>query len=273
MSKQLDGKVAVVTGSTAGIGRATAALFAAEGARVVVNGRRRALGEEVVAEIIAAGGQATYCYGDVSRSEDVRALIGFAVETYGRLDILVNNAWTGWSDSVDRISEEQWDAIFAVTIRAAFTGSKYAIPEMIKNGGGNIINLSSVHGLLSARAFAPYDAAKAAIISLTRQMAVDYGRHGIRVNAICPGLIITEATEVFFREHPEYRDQAAMVYPLGRPGMPIEIARAALFLASDASSFVTGHALVVDGGMTIQLQDSLVEEVERTLRREFANQK
>ena len=269
MCKRLEGKVAIVTGSTAGIGRAIAMLFAQEGASIVVNGRRRAIGDQVEAEIRAEGGTAAFFQADVAHSDEIQAMIRFAVETFGRLDILVNNAWSGKVGSVLEIEEEEWDALFATTLRACYLGSKYAIPEMIKVGGGSIINLSSVHGVLAARAFSPYDAAKAGIINLTRGLAVDFGHQGIRVNAICPGLILTEYAAKFLETHPEYLRQAKLVYPVGRPGRPEDVARAAVFLASEEASFITGHALMVDGGLTIQLQDSLTEALEIAIRAEM----
>jgi NAD(P)-dependent dehydrogenase (short-subunit alcohol dehydrogenase family) len=265
MTKRLQDKVAVITGSTSGIGRTTAELFAQEGAHVVVNGRRRALGHEVVEGIVAEGGVASYCYADVSKSDELKALIQHAVETYGGLDILMNNAWSGKLGSVLEIDEQEWDTLLDVTLKATFLGSKFAIPEMIKRGGGVIINISSVHGVLAAHNYAPYEAAKAGIINLTRQMAVDFGHDGIRVNAICPGWIIVNKAEQWVEEHPEAIRRAEVIYPVGRPGYPTDIAQAALFLASDASSFITGHALMVDGGLTIQLQDSLASLVLREL--------
>ncbi|MEA3406925.1 MAG: SDR family oxidoreductase [Chloroflexota bacterium] len=159
------------------------------------------------------------------------------------------------------VDEKEWDAGLDVSLKATYLGSKFAIPEMIKGGGGVIINISSVHGVLAARNSAPYEAAKAGIVNLTRQMAVDFGHDGIRVNAICPGWIIVNKTEKWIEEHPKAVRRAEVIYPVGRPGWPMDIAQAALFLASDASSFITGHALMVDGGLTIQLQDSLASLV------------
>ena len=272
MAGKLDGKVAVVTGSTAGIGRAIAVLFAAEGASVLVNGRRPEPGQATVEEIHAAGATAIFFQADVSRPDELRALVSQAVDTYGGLDILVNNAWSGKLGTVLDIDEKTWDELFASTLKACYLGAKYALPHMIHAGGGVIINLSSVHGVLAARAFTPYDTAKAGIIQLTRSLAVDYGPSGVRVNAICPGLILTEYALEFLEEHPEYRRQTKTVYPLQRPGLPIEVAKAALFLASEDSSFITGHTLMVDGGLTIQLQDSLAEALERRLRAEIADE-
>ena len=257
MSKRLEGKVAIITGSTSGIGRATATLFAEHGARVVVQGRRAELGQQVVDGIVAAGGEAFYLQGDVANVEHLKELVARTVETYGRLDILMNNAWSGKNRKLTDTEVADWDESFAVTLRAPALTSKYAIPEMIKNGGGSIINVSSVHGMLASRAYLPYDAMKAGLVNLTRQMAVDYGPHGIRVNAVCPGFIVIERSAAYAGRSPEIEAFHRMIYPLGRPGAMIEVAYAALFLASDEASFVTGAALMVDGGLTCQLQDSV----------------
>ena len=272
MAGRLEGKVAVVTGSTSGIGRASAVLFAKEGARVVVNGRRKELGEEVVAEIGAAGGAATFFHADIAEKGKVQALVEYAVDAYGRLDIMMNNAnvrdntYTGrGGGSVVTLEEEAWDASTSTALRAIFLGCKYAIPEMIRNGGGSIINVSSVHGLLVGRGSAPYETAKAGMINLTRQVALDFGKQGVRANAICPGLIVIERFKERF-ENEENMRREEVLYPVGRPGWPIDVAQAALFLASDESSFITGHALVVDGGLTIQLQETVAHMVEETLR-------
>jgi NAD(P)-dependent dehydrogenase (short-subunit alcohol dehydrogenase family) len=269
MGTRLESKVAVITGSTSGIGRATAELFAQEGARVIVNGRRQELGEKVVEGIRDKGGVAHYFYADVSESDQLRDLIRFAVDTHGKLDILMNNAFSGESASVVDMEEEEWDAIFAVTVKAAFLGSKHAIPEMIEAGGGVIINTSSVHGLLGGRENVAYDTVKAALINMTRQMAVDYGQYGIRVNALCPGRIVTEKKVEMLKAHPKEVRRQKLVYPLGRPGTMGEAASAALFLASEDASFVTGHALVVDGGLTVQLQDAAAAHVEEGLLEEL----
>lgn len=262
---RLADKVAIVTGSSSGIGRACAERFAAEGARVVVNGFPAERGEQVVQAIRAEGGVACYCQADVRRGEEIQRLIRFAVESYGRLDILMSNAFCGRSASVVEQEEQDWDEVFASSVRAAYLGAKSAIPLMIRAGGGSIINTASIHGLLGGTQHAAYAAAKAAIINLTRQMAVDYGPSGIRANALCPGRIVTEGKVVWLERHPEEVRRQKAVYPLGRPGTLQEIAAAALFLASDESSFVTGHALVVDGGLTAQLQDAVAARVEEAL--------
>jgi NAD(P)-dependent dehydrogenase (short-subunit alcohol dehydrogenase family) len=255
MGTRLAGKVAVVTGSTSGIGRASAELFAEQGARVVINGRRRALGQQVVDGIVERGGTASYFYADVRQADQLRALIRYAVDTYGRLDILMNNAFSGRHGSAVDLSEEDWEATYAVTVRAVFLASKYAIPEMIRGGRGAILNVGSHLGLVASRRNAAYAAFKAAVIHLSRQMAVDYGAHGIRVNAMCPARIVTEAKQEMLDANPAAVRDQKYTYPLGRPGTMREAAMAALFLVSDESSFVTGAVLSVDGGMTAQAAD------------------
>jgi NAD(P)-dependent dehydrogenase (short-subunit alcohol dehydrogenase family) len=257
MGNRLAGKVAVVTGSTSGIGRASAELFAEEGARVVITGRRQDLGQEVARGIQERGGEASFLPGDVTRVDHLRALVDHAVGTFGRLDILMNNAYSGKAATVTDLDEADWDASCAVILKAAAMTSKYAIPHMVAAGGGSIVHVASVHGLLGGRANAAYAAFKAALVNLTRQMAVDYGLQNIRVNALCPGRIVTEAKVDFLEANPEQRRVQRLVYPLGRPGTMREAAQCALFLASDESSFVTGHALAVDGGLTAQLQDAV----------------
>ena len=269
MGKRLEGKVAVVTGSTSGIGRASAELFAEQGASVVINGRRRELGQEVVDGIVARGGTASYFCADMSDSQDVAGLIRFALDTYGRLDILMNNAYSGRSASVLEMEEAEWDAMYAIMLKAPILASKAALPHMIERGGGAIVNTSSVHGVLAGRENAPYNTFKAALINLTRQMAVDYGRHGIRVNALCPGRIVTEGKVEFLDARPAEVRRQKYTYLLGRPGTMRECAYAALFLASDESSFVTGHALMVDGGLTAQLQDAAATYVEEQVLAEL----
>lgn len=269
MSNRLAGKVAVVTGSTAGIGRASAELFAEEGARVIIHGRREQAGQEVVAGIVARGGQAAFFQGDISESAITAGLAQFAVATYGRVDILMNNAYSGHGAGVLDMSEADWDRQWAIMLKAPILASKAALPHMIAQGGGSIINVSSVQGLLASRGNAPYNTFKAALLNLTRQMAVDYGRLGVRVNAICPGRIVTEKKVEFLEARPDEERRQKYTYPLGRPGTMREAAYAALFLASDESSFITGHALVVDGGLTAQLQDSAAKFVEEQVLAEL----
>jgi NAD(P)-dependent dehydrogenase (short-subunit alcohol dehydrogenase family) len=267
--KRLSGQVAVITGSTSGIGRATAELFAKHGAAVVVNGRRRALGQQVVDGIRTQGGQAEYMYADLSDSAQVRDLIAFALDTYGQIDILMNNAYSGHGGSILDLEEEDWDDAYALMLKAPIAACKAAVPGMIERGGGTVINTSSVHGLLAAAGNAPYNAFKAALINLTRQMAVDLGPNNVRVNAICPGRIVTEAKVQFLEDNPDEMRRQKYTYLLGRPGTMRECAHAALFLASDESSFVTGHALVVDGGLTARLQDDTAKFVEQQVLAEL----
>jgi NAD(P)-dependent dehydrogenase (short-subunit alcohol dehydrogenase family) len=265
MGSRLAGKVALVTGSSSGIGRAAAELFAEEGASVIVNGFPESLGQEVADTIKNAGGKAHYCVADVGVSAELEHLVQFTLGTCGRIDILMNNAISGSSAPVLEQEESEWDRVFSTSVKAAYLGSKFALPHMIAQGGGSIIHTASVHGLLGGRGVSAYDAAKGALVNLTRQMAVDYGQFGIRVNALCPGRIITEAKREWLKTRPEELRRQKIIYPLGRPGTMREVAQAALFLASDESSFVTGHALVVDGGLSVQLQDAAAAHLEAML--------
>jgi NAD(P)-dependent dehydrogenase (short-subunit alcohol dehydrogenase family) len=267
----LQGKVAIVTGSSTGIGKACAGRFAEEGARVVVSdeGVEPEMGQQVAADIRANGGTATYLAADVTSKAAIDRLMEYTLSTYGRLDILMNNAVAGRSAALLDQEEAEWEKVYLSTVKAIFLACKHAIPEMIKVGGGSIINVSSIHGVLGGRAGLAYSTFKGGVLNMTRAIAVDYGCHNIRVNAICPGRIVTERKVGFLERNPEeYRRQKA-VYPLGRPGTLREIANAALFLASDESSFVTGHALVVDGGFTAQLQDAIIDPLERGISAEL----
>jgi NAD(P)-dependent dehydrogenase (short-subunit alcohol dehydrogenase family) len=269
---RLKDRVAIITGSTAGIGRATALLFAQEGARIVVNGRSAERGQEVVEQIEGAGGEATFVQADLGQKGEVERVVDCALEKYGRIDVMMNNAYSTEWGSVLEVDEDGWDRSLDVMLKAVYLGCRLAVPHMIRQGGGSIINVSSVHGYLAARKSAPYEAAKAAIINLTRQVAVDFGPNNIRANSICPGAIAVEKTLQILAEHPEYVPLAGLVYPLRRIGLPVEVANVALFLASDESSFVTGHALVVDGGMTVQLQDTLVDTFDAYYRETLAKE-
>jgi NAD(P)-dependent dehydrogenase (short-subunit alcohol dehydrogenase family) len=249
---RLEGKVALITGAGSGIGQATARLFAKEGAKVVVVDIDGRGGEETARLIEISGGEATFVRADVSKSAEAEKMVKLAVETYGRLDILHNNAGISQVGTVVDTPEEVWDKTINVNLKGIFLGSKYAIPEMLKTGGGIIVNTASVWGLVSAPASAAYCASKGAVIALTKAMALDHAPN-IRVNCICPGDILTPMTErdLAARGDPEKALKAMTEpYPIGRLGKPEEIAEAALFLASDSSSFMTGAALIVDGGWT-----------------------
>lgn len=258
---RLAGKVALITGAGSGIGRGTANLFGREGASVVVAEINPETGQRTVDEIIAAGGQAHFIQTDVHEEDQCRRMIEAAVSRFGRLDILMNNAYYNKRGTVVELEPAEWDRSINVMVRSIFLAAKYAVPVMINGGGGSIINIASVHGLLAAAGGAVYEASKSAVINLSRQIAVDFGPRGIRCNAICPGLIITERSAARF-EDPVVHARAAAVYPVRRGGRPIDIAYGALYLASDESTFVTGTALVIDGGLTCWLQDSLAFHLE-----------
>ena len=257
MGRRLDGRVALITGSTSGIGRATANLFAAEGARVVVTGRRRPQGELVVEEIRRAGGEATYYQADLGTSQAVRDLVRFAVGEYGRLDVLMNNAFANELGTAVELGEPEWDESLAVMLKAPYIACQEAIPQMVRQGGGAIVNVASVHGYLAGHRRLAYATAKAGLINMTRQLAVDFGPAGVRANAVCPGAVVVERSEQRYRDDPDLARRSAVVYPLRRVGRPLDIAHAALYLASEEASFVTGTTIVVDGGMTCQLPDTL----------------
>ncbi len=255
------GKVAIVTGGALGIGGGTARRLAADGASVLVADIADDAARANVDRITAAGGSAMAIHADMADSGDIRRMVETAVSEYGRLDILVQNAWGSPTNQVDGsaidVPEEGWDEGMAIMTKALYLGAKYAVPRMEEAGGGSIINISSVHGILMSSGSLVYEAAKSAVIGMTRQMAIDFGPLGIRVNAICPGHIVTEkSTENLWSKMPEtlhfFEDQ----YPVRRVGEPADIAAAISFLCSDEASFITGHPLVVDGGLTIQLQEN-----------------
>ena len=259
---RLASKVALITGAAQGIGKGTALLFAREGARVAVVDIDVEHGEETVEQIRREGGDAVFLNRDVGDEAQIERMVAETVERYGRLDVLFNNAYWNQPGSVVELDPADWDRSMNVMVKAVYLGCKYAIPRMIEAGGGSIITTASVHGLLAAANSAVYETAKAAVINLMREVAVDYGHQGIRANAICPGWIITERGEARVRENPESVRRAEQLYPARRGGRPIDIAYGALYLASDESTFVTGTALVIDGGLTCQLQDSLIYRME-----------
>lgn len=251
------GKVAIVTGAAHGIGRATAKLLAGDGAQVVVADINDAGGAQVVADIEAAGGRAIYLNTDVGQHAAIRHCVEQTVAQLGRLDYVVNNAYWSTRGTVEEMTEEGWDRSMDIMLKAIFLFGKYSFPIMRSQGGGAMVNIASVHGLAADRKYGVYDAAKAAVINLTRAMALDYGQDNIRVNSVCPGWIITDDTA---HEESIVR-RAASIYAVGRTGVPDDIAKVIRFLLSDDAGFVTGHALVADGGLTAQLQDSAANAV------------
>lgn len=247
----LNGKVALITGGASGIGRATALLFAREGASVVIVDVKESEGLATAQTIIEHGGKAIFVGADVSEASDCQFAVQRTVEQFGTLDILFNNAGIIRRASVIDLSEEDWDRVMAVNAKSVFLLSKYAIPIMAKAGGGAIINTASGWGLVGGPKAAVYCASKGAVVLLTKAMAIDHGFQNIRVNCICPGdtdtpLLRNEAKQLGEPEDKFLSESAQR--PLRRIGKPEEIAQAALYLASDAASFVTGAALVVDGG-------------------------
>jgi NAD(P)-dependent dehydrogenase (short-subunit alcohol dehydrogenase family) len=247
----LKGKVALVTGGASGIGRATALLFAREGAAVAVVDLNKHKGKAVAETIIIEGGKAIFVHADVSNAADCQLAVRQTVKQLGRLDILFNNAGVIRRASVVGLNEEEWDRVMAVNVKSVFLLSKYAIPVMTKAGGGAIINTASGWGLVGGQKAAAYCASKGAVVLLTKAMAIDHGEQNIRVNCVCPGDVDTPMLRNEARQLGEPEDKflsESAQRPLKRIGKPEEIAQAVLYLASDASSFVTGAALVVDGG-------------------------
>jgi NAD(P)-dependent dehydrogenase (short-subunit alcohol dehydrogenase family) len=260
--QRLQGRVAIVTGGAQGIGGATARRLAEEGASVLVVDVDATTAAENVDRIQAAGGTAAVLAGDIGKHADVEQMVAQAVARWGRLDILVNNAFRvqsgGAGGGAEEVSEAGWDEGMGVLVRSMFLAAKHAVPVMRRTGRGSIVNISSVHGMLMAPQSLVYEAGKSAVIGVTRQMACDYGPDGIRVNAICPGHIVTERIQQqMWDKNPSGLRFFEQQYPLRRCGQPVDIANAVVFLCSDEASFITGHALVVDGGLTIQLQENL----------------
>ena len=248
---QLKGKVALITGGASGIGRATAMLLAREGAAVAITDLDQAGGQEVARQIVAGGSRAIFVLCNVAEAADCERAVGTTVEALGGLDILFNNAGIIRRADVLHTTEEEWDRAMAVNVKSIFLMSRYAIPVMAANGGGAIVNTGSGWGLVGGRNAVSYCASKGAVVNMTRAMALDHGAQNIRVNCVCPGdtdtsMLRAEAEQLGASED-EFLAEAAD-RPLGRIGTPEDIAQAVLYLVSDASSFVTGTILVVDGG-------------------------
>ncbi|MHB8576757.1 MAG: SDR family NAD(P)-dependent oxidoreductase [Dehalococcoidia bacterium] len=254
---RLAGKVAVITGAASGMGEATAKRFAAEGAAVLIADLQDGKGAAVVAAIEAAGGRAAYVRTDVSAGEDVQAMFRVAAERFGGIDIVYNNAGIGFSEGqIGDATEDDFDRIIAIDLKGVWLGMKHCLPYLLERGGGSIISTASIAGLLGFASLGAYCAAKGGVIQLTKVLAVEYADRNIRANCICPGGIATPLV----LDNPRLSasvprevqlEGMARMQPLTRPGMPDDIAGAALWLASDESAFVTGQAIVVDGGYVI----------------------
>jgi NAD(P)-dependent dehydrogenase (short-subunit alcohol dehydrogenase family) len=250
--KILEGKVALVTGGTSGIGKATAITMGAAGAKVVFSGRREHEGEDTAKLIRQAGAECLFVQSDVSSEADVQALVQKTIATYGKLDCAFNNAGIqGSMTPLHEQSVEEFDKLTAINIRGLFLCMKYEIQQMLTQGSGAVVNNSSVGGLVGILGLSPYTASKHAVMGLTRAAALDYAKQGIRINAINPGSIATERMDRFVDEMGTTTDDVAAMSPMGRLGQSEEIASTVVFLCSDAASYMTGQSLVVDGGYTV----------------------
>jgi NAD(P)-dependent dehydrogenase (short-subunit alcohol dehydrogenase family) len=234
-------KVALVTGGTSGIGKTTAIDFARAGAKVVLSGRREKEGASVVAEIQQLGGAAAFIRADVAKDADVKAMVDFTVATYGRLDIAFNNAGVEWIGPLDQATEAEYRRIFDINVWGVLNSMRHEIPVMLKNGGGAIVNTSSI-----------YTASKHAVEGLTKALALEFAKQNIRINAVAPAGVATDMVDRFAGKEGEMRDYLTSLHPVGRIGSSEEIAAAVLYLCSDDAKFTTGTSLVVDGGMLAQ---------------------
>ena len=253
MPGMLSDKVSLITGAGSGIGRASAIAFAREGARVVVSDVNAEGGEETVSRISEIGGQAIFVPADVSRAGDVETLVQSTVQQFGRLDCAFNNAGiSGGQVRIHEYSEEDWERVIDINLKGVWLCLKYEIIQMLEQGGGAIVNTASTMGLVGGAGSASYGASKHGVVGLTKNAAVDYAQAGIRVNAVCPGHIRTPMTEQGTLLVPGNEERIIARHPIGRLGAPEEIAETVVWLCSDAASFVTGHAMAVDGGFVAQ---------------------
>jgi len=251
--RKLEGLVAVVTGAGSGIGRATARLFAQEGARICSASRTLTHAEATAQTVIQEGGEAFAVSVDVSRSSDVETLAERVLTRFGQVDILVNNAAIGHTGSILECTQDEWDLVMAVNVKSVYLCCSAFLPHMLAQGTGNIVNIASIAGLVGLPKRAVYSASKGAVISLTRQMAIEYVKENVRVNCICPGTVDSPWVDRLLSKEtaPETaREELITRQPIGRLGRPQEIAHAALYLASPESAFATGSVLVIDGGLT-----------------------
>jgi len=246
MAKQLEGKVALITGAARGVGKAIAARFAREGAHVVIDDVDDAAGQAAAAAIAAEGGSVRYMHADIGKAQEVEALVASAVEAFGPVDILVNNALPPSRHVVNN----DWDPLIDVCLKGPWLLMQAVLPNMIERRSGSIVNISSVNGLAGFGQEHVYSAAKAGLIGMSRSMATRYGQRGIRINVICPGSIVTDAWNLMLERDPGLHERLIGLYPIGRLGNPEDIAGAALYLAGPDAGFTTGSVMVVDGGIT-----------------------
>jgi meso-butanediol dehydrogenase / (S,S)-butanediol dehydrogenase / diacetyl reductase len=251
MAGKLENKVAIVTAGGSGIGAATVRCFIREGAAVVIADLSGSRAEQIRAEAASSGGRAVALKMDVADPQAVEAAIKLALDSFGRLDILFNNAGMAEVSLLHETSLESWERVIAVTLTGTFLGLKYAIPIMRRQGGGAVINTASISGIHGDYGMGSYNAAKAAVINLTRTAALENAKHGIRVNCVCPGAINTRVAQILGQGRAdEFRRVMGAAHPIGRMGEPDEIANTVTFLASAEASFITGASFVVDGGLT-----------------------
>lgn len=250
MRGRVEGKVALVTGAGAGIGRASAIAFAREGAKVVVADVDVESGEATAHTIEKSGGQAIFVKADVSQRSEVEAMVRKAIDVYGRLDCAFNNAGIGGSVGIPLADydEEVWDRVININLKGVWLCMKYELPQMLKQGGGAIVNMASVAGLVGGQLGVAYFASKHGVVGLTKAAAIEYGQSAIRINAVCPGVIRTRMGDSLFQDNPKAEARLIGLHPIGRLGTPEEVAESVVWLCSDASSFITGHAMPVDGG-------------------------
>jgi len=251
-NKIFSGKVALVTGGTSGIGKTTAIEFARAGAKVVLTGRREKEGAQVVAEIKKLGGDAGFVRADVARDADVKGMVDFTVDKFGRLDIAFNNAGVEWMGPLDQATEAEYRRVFDINVWGVLNSMRHEIPVMLKTGGGAIVNTSSVAGHVGMGQVSIYTASKHSVEGLTKALALEFAKQNIRINAVAPGAIATEMFDRFAGKHSEVLDSLSSLIPVGQIGASEEIAAAVLYLCSDNAKFNVGTSLVVDGGFIAQ---------------------
>lgn len=253
MTGRLQNRVAIVTGAGRGIGQAIALKLAQEGASVTIAEVDPGTGEAAANELKAAGYQALFTPADITREDQVKSMVEQTVAAFGKLDILVNNAGKNFYYDATQMTEAEWDNAMNVDLKGAWLCCKHSIPEMVKAGVGSIVNISSLHARMTFPGFFPYAAAKAGLVGLTRNLALDWGKHNIRVNAICPGWVNTALAQEWLSMQPEPEavwEGVLKIHPLGRVGTPEDIANFVAYIASDEAAFITGAELYIDGGLS-----------------------